>query len=386
MPEAEPIRGDAPESFAWRVLHERHPALLARVREALPYEPAVLDALDLFATEIESDVIRPLADASHDHARWQEWARPYLGARYSDVPFLWAENFFYRKLLGAVGYFAPGPWQGTDPFGPVKRAELTDPALAANLAALDDLAALPDGEQDAAVLHAALWGNRADLGFLVTAAGARDGDATELVADDSARLWEALAGRTPGTVCLVADNAGRELLSDLVLVDHLLTTGRAEAITLHVKPSPYFTSDATMADLLDGLGRLRELPGRAGETGRRVWRSLCRGRIAVRTHDFWTAPLTLHDLPDELAAEFSGARLTILKGDLNYRRLVGDAAWPAAASFDELTAYFPGPVATLRTLKCDVVAGVEPDRLAALDAATPNWRVDGGHALVQVRA
>ncbi|MFG2500802.1 hypothetical protein ACGFSB_21625 [Streptomyces sp. NPDC048441] len=30
--------------------------------------------------------------------------------------FPWAESFFYRKLLAALGYFSPGAWQGIDRF------------------------------------------------------------------------------------------------------------------------------------------------------------------------------------------------------------------------------------------------------------------------------
>jgi hypothetical protein len=200
MHNATPIKGDAPRSFAWSVLHERHPALLARVRDGLPYEPATQQAIDRLGAEVEADVILPLDDTAHDAERWHGWAQEFYGLRYSDVPFFWAENFFYRKLLGAVGFFAPGPWQGVDPFGPVKQAELASPALAESLRAFDELTSLPPDDVDAAVLRAALWGNRADLGFLLMS-GERDGDGdmSDLVVDDTALIWETLARAEPGT-------------------------------------------------------------------------------------------------------------------------------------------------------------------------------------------
>ena len=54
------------------------------------------------------------------------------------MPFLAAESCFYRQLLHAVGYFAPGPWQGVDPFRPFKLAELDTPEAAAHYRAVLD--------------------------------------------------------------------------------------------------------------------------------------------------------------------------------------------------------------------------------------------------------
>ena len=82
----------------------------------------------------------------------------------------------------------------------------------------------------------------------------------------------------------------------------------------------------------------------------------------------------------------SPATLTILKGDLNYRRLIGDRTWPPTTPFTDLTAYFPTPVAALRTLKSDVAIGLTPPTVAQLDATATAWRTTGEHALIQVRA
>jgi hypothetical protein len=273
------------------------------------------------------------------------------------VPFLWAESCFYRRLLDAVDYFEPGPWQGIDPFEPAKRADLdkADPAV------LEDL-------DEQALLRASLWGNQADLGFLLSS---KASDARNLIVDDSALMWSLLGGE----VGFVADNAGRELLPDLVLIDHLLHSGRATKVTLHVKPHPYFVSDAVTADVIACLRRLTEM------TRRRLWDALATGRLTVNAHPFHCAPLSYHHMPVGLFAE---ASLTIMKGDLNYRRLVGDCSWPATIPFDTVTEYFPGPVVALRTLKCDVVTGLPEDVLTALDASGKPWRTTGTHAVIQV--
>jgi hypothetical protein len=65
---------------------------------------------------------------------------------------------------------------------------------------------------------------------------------------------------------------------------------------------------------------------------------------------------------------------------------VGDRLYLPTTPFEDVTAWFPGPVAALRTLKSDVIVGLEPDTEAALVAAEEQrWRTSGAHALIQVR-
>ncbi|MEE1941258.1 damage-control phosphatase ARMT1 family protein [Streptomyces sp. TRM 70361] len=396
MPEtadAPVITGDRPGSFPRSVLAERHPALIGQVRAAFPYGPEQHRALDALLGECAEGVIEPLGPDAHDLDRWREWGLDeHTGRSWYEVPFLWAESFFYRRLLAAVGYFGPGPWQGVDPFRPFKLAELRTGETAAELAAPDRLAPLPAEERGRALLHGSLWGNRADLGFRLDAGNGEAADGpghpgAPLVADDSAALWSLLPAGEPNTVHLVADNAGRELLADLLLTDHLLRHRHAGHVVLYVKPYPYYVSDATTADVVDALRRLRESGGAAGAAGERLWEAMGRGLLAVRTHPFFCAPLPYAGLPGDLREEFGRATVTVVKGDLNYRRLVGDRHWPATTPFAGRTAYFPGPVAALRTLKSDVAVGLEARTETELDAAHGHrWRTGGTHALIQVRS
>lgn len=419
------ITGADPASFAASVLRDRHPAIVARVLADVPFGAPVRDAL---ARLLQDPTVVPLPRDAHDCEDWDRWGAPYFGRSMFEVPFLWAENYFYRRLLHATGYHEPGPWRGIDPFWPQKAADLPgEEELRALQGAGDALRVLPEEEQGAALVAAAVWGNRADLGFSLThgagsggagsggagsggagSGGAGSGGAAggsagvagagRLVVDDTERIWKRLAGG--GTVCVVADNAGRELLPDLVLIDFLLRTGRAERVELHVKPAPYFVSDALTADV---LAELRRFPmaasgagdaagsgagagagaGVGGSVGGRLWEALRAGRLELVTDAFYCAPLEFAELPAGLAARFGAATLTILKGDLNYRRLVGDRSWAPETSFSGLTAYFPGPVAALRTVKSDVVVGLAAGAEAGLPAS---WRTSGSFAMVQVRA
>ncbi|MGW0330998.1 damage-control phosphatase ARMT1 family protein [Streptomyces sp. NPDC003011] len=385
-PSAPVIFGDDPGSFPHSVLAERHPAIVRQVREAFPYGPEQHHALEALLTSCTKGVIEPLPADAHDLDRWADWGMgEYTGRSWFDVPWLWAESRFYRRLLDAVGYFGPGPWQGIDPFRPFKLAELDSRETDEELAALDDLAGRSADEQAMALLHGSLWGNRADLGFRLSDAAAEDRAAVpSLVADHSDTLWTLLTGT--GTLCLIADNAGRELIPDLLLVDHLLTHRRVERVVLHVKPYPYYVSDATAADVVDALRRLVKAPGEAAAYGRRLWSATADGRLTVRAHPFSCAPLPYADLPGDLREELAPAVLTVVKGDLNYRRLVGDRRWSPTTPFADVTAHFPGPVAALRTLKSDVITGLDAGTEAALVAAEGQaWRTSGTHALIQVR-
>ncbi|WP_409468915.1 damage-control phosphatase ARMT1 family protein [Streptomyces sp. HC307] len=390
MPASAPlILGNEPGSFPHSVLAERHPAIIRQVREAFPYGPDRRRALDALLASCTKGVIEPLPADAHDRDRWAAWGLDtYAGRSWFDVPWLWSESYFYRQLLESVGYFAPGPWQGIDPFRPDKLAELDAPQTDEELAALDALEDRPAGERDRALLHGSLWGNRADLGFRLSAGGADTSAAVPgLVADDSETLWSLLPPSGAGTLCLIADNSGRELVPDLLLIAHLLAEGRVERAVLHVKPHPYYVSDATPADVLDALRRLTVAPGAARGYGRRLWAALIDGRLTVRAHPFSCGPLPYAEMPDDLRAEFAAATVTIVKGDLNYRRLVGDRLWPPTTPFPDVTGCFPGPVAALRTLKSDVICGLDAGTEAALDAAEgPRWRVGGTHALIQARA
>ena len=281
------IVSDQPGSFAWGVWNKRHPVLIKQIQDAFPYPAEIRRALDALLDETLSGTIQPLRGRPR-HGLWQAWDRGWYGGRGSA-----------RRSCGRSRSSTGGCWRpsGTSGRGrgvawtcsrQPKQAELGTSAVAVELAALDDVARLPLPDQRRALLLAALWGNRADLGFRITAAA--EGPATDLLADDSAQIWELLGAASEPAVHLVADNAGRELLADLVLVDHLLATGAAARVVLHVKPQPYYVSDAGGADVVEVVRRISVEPGASARTGRRLWTALSDGTITLRTHPFWCAP------------------------------------------------------------------------------------------------
>ncbi|MET7708994.1 damage-control phosphatase ARMT1 family protein [Micromonospora sp. NPDC005413] len=386
-PAAPAILANVEGSFAWEVLHRRHPVLIEHLIKLHPYPPSIRDRLATLCRELVDRPIGNLPDNAHDRAAWDAWGASCYGLPWPDAPSLWAESYFHRRVLEAVAFFDPGTWYHIDPFTPIKEADLGGTVLADDLQALAELTRLPASEGTLALLLATLWGNQLDLGFRMgmAAVSGWGGTSARLVVDHTSAICDLLHVGAPGQICIVADNAGRELLADLALVDHLLRHYLASHVTLQVKPYPHFVSDAVPADVMTCLRVLVQPPEPAGAVGRRLIRAIRDGRLTITAHWFFCSPQSFHHLPEDLIGEYADADLTVLKGDLNYRRLVGDCHWPPDIEFAKVTSYFPSPVAALRVHKSEVVVGVEAARVSQLAAEDIGWRIDGRYGTAQLR-
>lgn len=93
------------------------------------------------------------------------------------------------------------------------------------------------------------------------------------------------------------------------------------------------------------------------------------------------------EAPD-LFLHLSRSDLVFFKGDLNHRKLTYDCAAPASTPFEEAI----GPMAnaagapkvcSLRTIKSDVVVGLESDAMAEkLDKEEPGWKISGKYVSI----
>jgi hypothetical protein len=90
------------------------------------------------------------------------------------------------------------------------------------------------------------------------------------------------------------------------------------------------------------------------------------------------------DLYNDFAAE---SQLLIFKGDLNYRKLVGDRQWPIDTPFRvALDGFTPAPLLSLRTLKAEVVVGLSSatiDRIRQRFGTDRQWMVNGEYSVIQ---
>lgn len=381
-----PLMTSDPGSFARGTIVERKPQIIAQVLADHDYPSEIAAALRAFRDEIARQPLQPLREQAGDAALWNAELVRYAGRTWLEVPWYFAETFFYRKLLEAVRYLQPGPWQGIDPFGPQKRQQEAG-ALVRLEASWDQLAHLEAGALFETLLHSALWGNRADLSNLTVKEQALAGLAAQderhlLLIDHTAQVHALLAGGVQ-RVDFINDNVGLDSLFDLALADFLLTHGWAQQVVMHLKDRPFFVSDAMPQDIeavlagpaQSGKPSVRDLAARLGD-------AQAAGRLLLQTDPFWTSFEMFRDMPAALRADMSTAALAIVKGDVNYRRLLDDRHWPPTTRMEDVTGYFPTAFVALRTLKGEIMVGLAAGQAEQLAAEDPTWLINGKRGVV----
>ncbi|KAK1778673.1 hypothetical protein QBC45DRAFT_158926 [Copromyces sp. CBS 386.78] len=274
-----------------------------------------------------------------------------------------------------------------------------------------------------------LWGNATDLSLLTSlsyediqklqGSEARKKSEANILVNDLEAVYTQLkeakkAGKKERVVDIVLDNAGFELYVDLILAGYLLTAGLATRVTLHAKSIPWFVSDVLPNDfgaLLNALAapvpffetatEEEELQGKTPEKLSdkdkeelsflfQEWSILhAEGALGLRANRFWTGPGSFWSLVDpnadeqtkELAGDLRMSELVVFKGDLNYRKLVGDGEWDPTTPFTEAIGPLgPGSginILALRTCKADVVVGLKKGLDEELRAQEGGWGESG---------
>lgn len=116
---------------------------------------------------------------------------------------------------------------------------------------------------------------------------------------------------------------------DLALVDFLLRFDWATQITLHVKAHPTFVPDTTLPDIELTLAAIKAqgVP-EFHALAKRLESYQVQRRLYIRPDLFWNSSHFFWEIPSDLQVELSRAWLVIVKGDANYRRLLGDSRHP----------------------------------------------------------
>eukprot|EP00591_Stephanopyxis_turris_P004087 CAMPEP_0195511782 /NCGR_PEP_ID=MMETSP0794_2-20130614/3979_1 /TAXON_ID=515487 /ORGANISM="Stephanopyxis turris, Strain CCMP 815" /LENGTH=492 /DNA_ID=CAMNT_0040639439 /DNA_START=40 /DNA_END=1518 /DNA_ORIENTATION=+ len=344
-------------------------------------------------------------DRKKEHEEWHGILEPFVDNEdtWLSAPWLVTEFYVYRRVMEALGYFSKSNTSTYkyDPFLKQKRAGLLSSVASAENV-MEKIENFPKASKEGVALAAAfaLWGNKMDLSiwpadaknagkdvFSTVLASAADNllhDDTELLTE----LAEKLREKGGGNVDIIVDNAGFELVTDLALADHFVADGVASCVTFQLKSHPTFVSDALENDLRETVAHYanldkEEYPNcqRAGE---RWQKYLDEGKWVCHENSFWVQPLAMWEMPEPLRSDM-GERcdLAFVKGDANYRRLLGDRFWDYTAPFQDVVgAYFPCPVVALRTLKAEIGCGMDADQVKRASELDDNWLVNGRFGVV----
>lgn len=388
-----PLCGSETGSFAEHTITRRLPDIGQRLFAENTFSAEVSERLKGLLAEIPHGMIQPISDPqAPDMPAWQHHSASYTSANWLQVPWFFAETYFYRRIIAAIDYFHTG----LDPFAYQKQQSLTTTlarirTLAAQVQPL--VAAGWHPESFISLLLLALWGNQADMSLWSAHDASQPShndvasQQAHLLVNDAPGVARLLARATCPRVDIILDNAGFELMGDLCLADYLLSTGHISTVVLHTKLHPTFVSDATSADVQHTIAFLAsDADAGLRAMGMRLQTALEDSRLHLQTHPFWTSPLPLWHIPDDLVQALAAATLVISKGDANYRRALGDAHWPYDTPFAEIVSYFPVPIVFLRTCKAEVMAGLAPGQAEELAQRDPHWLVNGEWGVMQCSA
>lgn len=188
---------------------------------------------------------------------------------------------------------------------------------------------------------------------------------------------------------LIHDNSGYELFTDFCLADFLIEKKLAKKIRFHSKAIPWFVSDVTPSDFSYTIETLKNHENKTlAQLGEKWSNFVDSGKFQlIETNYFWTTgyeykflkkiDLNLHDFLSE-------SKLIIFKGDLNYRKLLGDVNWDPETPFKiALQGFSPTNICSLRTVKADCICGVKREVVEKLSQTEPEWMETGNYGVIQ---
>lgn len=425
----EPLSGKDEGSFAYLTIRDRLPVILTKVidlvhrrasafsdenqQEKMEDSKVVLAKLSKLRYELKTDKpLMPLEDDQLDTSIWNdtinnskslvnenEIASSFTGA------WLTVECYMYRKIYEA--FVLSKHHQSFDPFEEQKETSFKElQGSAISLAhflcnALETPVREGDGGNVKTIfdtfLQFCLWGNRCDLSISSGQVQAEKGAGQtshlwhmkdNIIVDNSEHVWNAVHKNENSRIDFVLDNSGFELFTDLCFAEFLLHAKLAENIHFHTKQIPWFVSDASKKDLLWMIEQMKLSSNKF-----LLWLGECwlqriqDGSFVLQSHQFWTLAHDFSDMKSispDLYLDLSKAKIVFFKGDLNYRKLVGDRKWPHTTPFMEaLWGFLPAPLCSLRTLKADVQVGLLPGQDGRIEAASKDWMTSGSYAVIQ---
>jgi len=377
-----PIMTSEIGSFARKTIEELKPGIIDNLLNEYDYTPKIRKSLFDLKSEMANGPLKPLQEQTSDRPIWDADIKAFEGKSWLDIPWILAETYFFRRILEAIQYFQPGPWQGKDPFQHLKYREVSKALLEFSEAYQNEG---NKSERDAfqESCYQSLRGNQSDLSNLQTYYAVTGHPAEKFVIDQSMAAFDYVS-QQPGKIAYFCDNVGKELYFDLVFIDILLQKNLAQSITCYLKNQPFFVSDALPKDLHQTIDRLASTSAPECENlAERLTHGIKSGKITIETPPFLTTGRAFRKMPESMKSHIHKHDLAILKGDVNFRKLVGDRHWDPTIPIGKAAGYFPTTFLSLRTLKSELIVGLTREQLNNLETnAEKNWLINGKRGMI----
>jgi hypothetical protein len=369
-------------SFARKTIEQLKPGIIDNILSEYDYTPHIRKSLQNLKAEMANGTIQKLYEQTSDRSLWDEDFELVRGKSWLEIPWFFAETYFFRRILEAVQYFQPGPWQGRDPFEHLKNEEISK-GLEAFIETYHSAPEKNEFDNFKKTCYQALWGNQSDLSNLEIYDSGVGAPSERFILDQSKDAYAFLSNH-PGKIAYFFDNVGKELYFDLAFVDYLLSENIAKSVTCYLKNQPFFVTDALPCDLQKTIDMLASSASpKCKNLAERLINRLKAGNIIIKAPPFFATSRMYRELPDGLKKQIKTHKITILKGDVNFRRLVGDRHWDPTTPINKAGGYFPSPFLSLRTLKSELILGITKERFQSLqNQSEKDWLINGKRGVI----
>lgn len=329
---------------------------------------------------------------------------------YFSAPWLYSECYVYRRIKSI--FEETSTLKDFDYFMYHKKAELENSldAVASVVESVNKFKESQPSENEiqqffCKMMKVNLWGNKNDLSITLgqeISGEGRDPIAETdkfnefLLVDNTKEIWNCLNQTERKHIDFINDNAGYELLCDLVLAEFMLHFNIAKRIKFRLKSIPWFISDALPHDFYETIDKLKssKIPN-VSEFGNKLKTLNDDGNLTIISPPdlYFTGPYEfskMEEIDNELWKKLKEVDLLIFKGDLNYRKLLGDKNWIPSTGFGtSLCGFKPTNLCAMRTVKADLISGIDQkvaDDLAQQDDENSmynTWMSTGKYGVIQ---
>lgn len=327
------------------------------------------------------------------------------GVKWQDLPRRIADSLFYYKLsLALEANTVIGNTATFDCFLDKKLANLrrSQPFLEEIAGRIPDIV-MADNPLEAleTFLYVSLWSMQKDRKLIcedpnITGTAKKRRAFTDsirnqishLVKNDCENVLKVFQeGKTSrGDVSIILGNTGKELVADLALAYTLITLNLCETVTFHTQKYTVNEFGATSVDVYGHIEHLAD-PVHSSVWAVRHFGEALRthvyaGRLKIVDDKFWCLPTPMWNMPGHIESYLVKSRLVIVKGDNNYRRLLGDRDWSFETDISMALNYWPVSLCALRVIESDIGCGFD-ERTAAQAGFNKAFMSSGKWGLIQ---